>query len=298
MEHKKNGVENMKVWFGDFLDEVNLSNSEMLRKVDELEGRVTLLQEEITLYKNKVRELERQMDAWEQRAAIQPEVVAKIPTDSAGSPAGDSAGSLDGSSDGEPVTVEEREKEYGGDKSDEPEADHDPGFSLEEEEIIPAVEEQPVSEPVRAFEPKTEPVPQSVGKEVKSGDASAGDLFSQPEVQLEPSVKAGHPEPEKVLEPRIILEAARPDWYDWEVDYPAPYIGNIAEGIGFNDRILFLKELFEGDEQLFKRTVMRLNEMETFKEAMEYLQAEFPRWNNLSDEVYRFYMNVRRKLRK
>ena len=94
---------------------------------------------------------------------------------------------------------------------------------------------------------------------------------------------------------------AEADWYDWEVDYPASHIDNIYDGIGINDRYEFVRELFNPNgnlheaELLFKRTVDDLNRLSSFKEVLVYTRARFPQWDEYSDEVYRFYMIVRRK---
>lgn len=98
-----------------------------------------------------------------------------------------------------------------------------------------------------------------------------------------------------------VNDAAKPDWYDWEVDYPAAYIDDIYKGISFNDRYEFVKELFNvtGNlseaEIVFKETLDDINCMDNFKEVVAYIRHRFPQWDELSDEVYRFYMIVRRK---
>ncbi len=105
-------------------------------------------------------------------------------------------------------------------------------------------------------------------------------------------------------EAKIINEAARPDWYDWEVDYPASYVEDVYKAISFNDRYEFIKELFNmsGDlgeaEYLFRDTLDDINEMENFKQVVAYIRHRFPQWDEQSDEVYRFYMAVRRKFNK
>lgn len=98
-----------------------------------------------------------------------------------------------------------------------------------------------------------------------------------------------------------VNDAAKPDWYDWEVDYPASYIDDIYKGISFNDRYEFVKELFNvtGNlseaEIVFKETLDDINCMDNFKEVVAYIRHRFPQWDEQSDEVYRFYMIVRRK---
>lgn len=102
-------------------------------------------------------------------------------------------------------------------------------------------------------------------------------------------------------EAKMINDAAKPDWYDWEVDYPASYIDDVYKGISFNDRYEFVKELFnvtgnlDEAEMIFKETLDAINEMENFKAVVAYMRERFPQWDEQSDEVYRFYMAVRRK---
>lgn len=116
-------------------------------------------------------------------------------------------------------------------------------------------------------------------------------------VELEPE----EPEesgPEAAGDVELVMDKARPDWYDWEVDIPGPYIEDIRDGIGLNDRILFLNDLFYGDEEAFASAILALNGMDRLVEAVEYMRERYPQWNEESDEVYRFYMIVRRRFNK
>ena len=103
---------------------------------------------------------------------------------------------------------------------------------------------------------------------------------------------------------KIVNEAAKPDWYDWEVDYPAAYVDDVYKGISFNDRFEFIKELFnvtgslDEAEMAFKETLDMINSLENFKQVVAYIRERFPQWDEQSDEVYRFYMAVRRKFNK
>ena len=99
-------------------------------------------------------------------------------------------------------------------------------------------------------------------------------------------------------EPVLVLDKVRPDWYDWEVDIPGHYIDDIREGIGLNDKILFMNELFGGSVEVFNETIDDLNQMHNLVGTVEYLRERFPDWDEESDEVYRFYMTVRRRFNK
>ena len=96
----------------------------------------------------------------------------------------------------------------------------------------------------------------------------------------------------------LVLDKVRPDWYDWEVDIPGHYIDDIREGIGLNDKILFMNELFGGSVEVFNETMDDLNCKKNLVETVEYLRERFPDWDEESDEVYRFYMTVRRRFNK
>lgn len=285
MESNKNNVENIKMLFGNFLDSVTGSNSELLRREEELRRVTAVMNEKIIQLEDRVAELEQRILAIEE--GMKPGNTMQVaPAEPAVEPEAEPAGM--------PVTAEPQLPE------------EEPMFILEDEPetepVVIAGPENPVAEPdqmdmqtgtKKEDEPaKTEEAPEIIGNiETESGSG-------EPEV----------PAPDKGTdlfsgisqkeEKRTILEAARPDWYDWEVDYPASYIEDIAGGIGFNDKILFLKELFRNDEVLFSTVIKTLNEMGSFREAVGYMRENFPEWNEGRDEVYRFYMNVRRKLRK
>lgn len=105
-------------------------------------------------------------------------------------------------------------------------------------------------------------------------------------------------EEEEVQEAVSVMEKAKPDWFDWEVDIPGPYIEDIWDGIGLNDRMLFLNVLFDGNEEAFDEAVSFLNDAVTLVGATEYIREKYPQWDEESDEVYRFYMTVRRRFNK
>lgn len=279
MESNKNSVENMKIWFGNFLDSVTESNSELLRREEELHRAVAVMNETIMQFEDRVTELERRILAMEE-GMRSGDAVQAAPAEP--EPAGISVAVEPQMPEEEPMFILEDETET------EPLLVGEPEIPV----IIPArIDAETGAEQADGpAEPEAEPeVTGGIETEVRAGDAVApvpdkgADLFSGI-LQKE--------------EKRTILEAARPDWYDWEVDYPAPYMEDIAGGIGFNDKILFLKELFRNDEELFSTVIKTLNEMGSFREAVGYIRENFPEWNEERDEVYRFYMNVRRKLRK
>ena len=61
---------------------------------------------------------------------------------------------------------------------------------------------------------------------------------------------------------------------------------------------LLINRLFRKDSALYQDTIDRLNAMDSLSEAMDYLSGTFPEWDLDSDDVYRFMMAVRRRIRK
>ena len=90
-------------------------------------------------------------------------------------------------------------------------------------------------------------------------------------------------------------DAAAPDWYDWEVDYPQQEVSDLVSSMGLNDKMQFINELFDGDSELFTETMQALDGCNNFKEVKAYLMESFAEWNFRSDLVYNFMMHLRRK---
>lgn len=81
----------------------------------------------------------------------------------------------------------------------------------------------------------------------------------------------------------------------WMDDVPGPKVKDLSEAINLNDKLFFIRELFNGDSEQYRLSIQRLNDMTSLSEALEYTRVAFPDWNEESDEIYRFYMILRRK---
>jgi hypothetical protein len=60
-----------------------------------------------------------------------------------------------------------------------------------------------------------------------------------------------------------------------ESGYQIIPIHNIWDGIGINDRILFIRELFGNNSSKFEAAVTTLNQLNTIQEAVSYLKLNF-----------------------
>ena len=84
----------------------------------------------------------------------------------------------------------------------------------------------------------------------------------------------------------------------WRTDIPGPEVRSLRSAIALGDQVLFIARLFRKDSALYQDTVDRLNATATLADAIVYLSETFPEWDLASDDVYKFMMAVRRKIRK
>ncbi|MDR2126361.1 MAG: hypothetical protein LBP63_05995 [Prevotellaceae bacterium] len=71
-------------------------------------------------------------------------------------------------------------------------------------------------------------------------------------------------------------------------------IKDLHKGIGLNDKFLFAKELFNGNAQLFGKTITIINDMNSIGEALEYIANNFS-WHENNPVVKHFITLVRRR---
>lgn len=83
----------------------------------------------------------------------------------------------------------------------------------------------------------------------------------------------------------------------WLTDLAGIPVKDLRSAISMNDRILFINTLFNEDSNLYQDVVRKINGMEHFADAVNFLIPEFKNWNLDSDVVYRFMMAVRRRLK-
>jgi hypothetical protein len=98
-------------------------------------------------------------------------------------------------------------------------------------------------------------------------------------------------------ERNTIADVAQSKTIPWMVDIPGPKVEMIQSALTFNDRLTFIRELFEGDSEQFNITLDRINETSTFEEVVSDMRDAYPEWDENSPIVYRFYMEVRRRFR-
>ena len=169
---------------------------------------------------------------------------------------------------------------------DEPVVDSVPAPGPVEIEDIPVVEDVPVAEDI----PAAEEVP--VVEESPAVEDLPSGLFGEPE----PAPVGSHVHKAKGKGPAVLDAMAGKA--AWRTDIPGPEVKSLRSAIALGDQVVFINRLFRKDSALYQDTIDRLNAMDSLSEAMDYLSGTFPEWDLDSDDVYRFMMAVRRRIRK
>src|SRR4030095_13404416 len=75
-------------------------------------------------------------------------------------------------------------------------------------------------------------------------------------------------------------------------------VKDLRKAVGINDRFLFIKELFRGDENMYERSIKTINSFNILAEAEFWIQRELKvkiGWNEASETVRHFDQLVRRR---
>lgn len=157
--------------------------------------------------------------------------------------------------------------------------------------------EEPVSDEIALEDPVSGDI---VQEDPASGDIVPEESASDEIVQEAPASDVIAPEAPADVHDLLRMSAIK-DVYArkeaWRTDMPGAPLDDIWNALSLNDRALFTNSLFREDPGLFADTVGILDSMDTLDEAVEYLSHEFPEWDMDSDLVYRFMMELRRKLK-
>lgn len=190
-----------------------------------------------------------------------------------------------------PVAVEEPAPVEETPVAEEPVIVEDP-FIVEEPAVV---EETPiVDEPVIIDEPviveKTPVVEETpVVDEPAVVDEPETDIFGAPVTATVNDRQRGK-QKKSVMDVMEKVEA-------WRTDMPGTPVKDIRSAISLNDRILFIRTLFDEDAEKFQEAISAINAFASFDEAVGFVKERFAAWNFGSDTVYRFMMAVRRKLK-
>jgi len=152
----------------------------------------------------------------------------------------------------------------------------EPLQNIPEQETIPIIKQTPNPEPVI----KTEPKP-TVEKPIKPIIPDTSVTILAEKLQMERSFL------HDVL-------AQYSNTFDIAKKFQNSPISNIFTAIGINEKFLFIKELFNENAELFHSTIEKLNQANSFNEAIEYIDKNFT-WNFESSTVHKLLELVRRR---
>lgn len=159
----------------------------------------------------------------------------------------------------------------------------------------PVASPAPVSapEPIAAPRPYTPAAPVIVSDPEPDPEETFFTVTDLNEVHAAPKTMVA----DLFAERNTIADVAQSKTIPWMVDIPGPKVEMIQSALTFNDRLTFIRELFDGDSEQFNITLDRINETSTFDEVVSDMRDAYPEWDESSPIVYRFYMEVRRKFR-
>lgn len=125
------------------------------------------------------------------------------------------------------------------------------------------------------------PAPQPVVEEVKVEEPAP-----QPKVE-EVKVEEVKVEEPRVEEPRVEEVTSKASIY-------GKAVADIRQAISIGDRFLYQRELFEQNAELMQRTLNELDQLHSFAEAMDYINAHF-HWDQESNTYQQFIVTMHRR---
>ena len=172
---------------------------------------------------------------------------------------------------------------------------------LVEVEARPAINEEPEVEVELLMDDDTEE-PELVTAEVAEEEPvqeTPAEAVEEPQEQLQPepvtqpeTVVAEPAQEEPKAEPAPAVAPAEPvhtDVHKANTAYGAP-VTDLKQAISIGDRFLYQRELFGKNGELMQRTIADLNGLNTFDEAMEYIDRHF-NWDK-EQPSYELFVNA------
>ena len=191
-------------------------------------------------------------------------------------------------------------------------------ITIEEDDVAVAVEgdfSTTATPPVEMTGSQEEPVTLSEAEGSQEGpvtlseaegsqdepEAMPESLFGDAPAPIEDTGKSRRRAPRALYQtasaPKAVIDAMAAK-AAWRIDMPGPEVRSLRSAIALGDQVIFINRLFRKDSALYQTTIDTLNETASLSDAINYLSETFPEWDLESEDVYRFMMAVRRKIRK
>jgi len=138
----------------------------------------------------------------------------------------------------------------------------------------------PTPAPTPTSTPAPTPIPNSVKEKKQQSDVSKSSILAE---KISPS--DFHPINETLAQKKSGDLSSR---------LQTTPLTSISSGIGVNDMFLYVRELFKGDNDLYNKTVQRLDSSDSLKSALEFIQQNFD-WNEDSETTQKFIHLIYRR---
>ena len=119
----------------------------------------------------------------------------------------------------------------------------------------------------------------------------------EPEPEVSEPVVGIEPEEVKVEEPKPVVEEPKPVVEETASPKAAVYgkaVDDIRLAISLGDRFLYQRELFGQNAELMQKTLTKLNEMNSFDEALAFISKNF-NWDTESNTYQQFIVTLHRR---
>jgi len=146
----------------------------------------------------------------------------------------------------------------------------------------------PVPEPVKA--PEVQPAPEQV--------KASAPVPSYPSVPVPPAVAAPVPYQQPRVQSLNDMISSQKAQQGTSSQYKQAPITDLKSGVNLNDKLLFIKDLFNGYSLAYSEAMEILNRFETFESADNFLRSNYAAKNNWAAKqttVDKFYEILRRR---
>ena len=137
---------------------------------------------------------------------------------------------------------------------------------------------------------------QAVGTHINAMLQMLKQLEAKPRVE-EPKVEEPRVEEPRMEEPKVeepIVEEPKVEEVTPKASIYGKAVTEIRQAISIGDRFLYQRELFEQNAELMQRTLNELDQLNSFSEAMDYINMHF-HWNQESNTYQQFIVTLHRR---
>lgn len=134
------------------------------------------------------------------------------------------------------------------------------------------------------------PAPQPVVEEVKLEEPTPQPKVEEVKVE---EVKVEEPAPQPKVE-EVKEEEVKVEEVTSKASIYGKAVADIRQAISIGDRFLYQRELFEQNAELMQRTLNELDQLHSFAEAMDYINAHF-HWDQESNTYQQFIVTLHRR---